>query len=138
MSCWLLVLALFIKNSSSRGVSQTFLQSVIVRPTHPRPATSTTFSCQLSNTLIADPLFSFAGPGLPPICEKPLSVLWGVSVEPRLSLPGAPEEAAMPLYLPEYPMLVHAQWLSGVLYEKSVTNKYFIKTSKASLPPSVL
>lgn len=89
----------WLDNGRLRQYAHTFLQSVIVRPTHPNPATSTTFSCQLRSTLIADPLFSFAGPGLPPICEKPAPVLCGVNVEPRLSFPGAPEEAAMPLYL---------------------------------------
>lgn len=70
------------------------------RPTHPNPATSTTFSCHESKTLIAAPLLSFAAPGRPLICEKP--VLCGVRIELR---PGGPreeeevEEAAMPLYL---------------------------------------
>jgi hypothetical protein len=79
------------------------------RPTHPNPATSTTFSCHESRTLIAAPLLSFAAPGRPPICEKP--VLSGVRVELR---PGGPRglevlavlavlaEEAMPLYLGYY------------------------------------
>jgi hypothetical protein len=67
----------------------------------PRPATSTTFSCQLSKTLIAAPLLSFCAPGLPPICEKP--VLWGVRLDPA-RFAGVDEEEgededAMPLYL---------------------------------------
>jgi hypothetical protein len=72
------------------------------RPTQPSPATSTTFSCQLSSTLIDAPLLSFCAPGRPDICEKP--VLWGVRFEPRA--PGRPDEEevadvedAMPLYL---------------------------------------
>src|SRR5690554_1629249 len=36
----------------------TLLRSVIMRPTHPKPATSTTLSCQLSSTLIAAPQLS--------------------------------------------------------------------------------
>lgn len=67
------------------------------RPTHPSPATSTTFSCHDSNTLIAEPLLSFAAPGLLPICEKPAPVLCGVRVEPREGV--RVEEAAIPLYL---------------------------------------
>lgn len=66
------------------------------RPTHPSPATSTTFSCQDSKTLIAEPLLSFAG-GLPPICENPAPVLCGVRVEPRER--ARVEEAPIPLYL---------------------------------------
>jgi hypothetical protein len=96
--------------SRSRFVSpQTFLQSLMHRPTHPSPATSTTFSCQLSKTLIAAPLLSFCAPGRPPTCEKP--VLWGVRFEPRTpGLPDDEEEAdvedAMPLYLVEHVSLV--------------------------------
>jgi hypothetical protein len=56
------------------------------RPTQPNPATSTTFSCQERRTLIAEPLLSFPAPGLPPICEKPAPVLWGVRVEFRLGV----------------------------------------------------
>ena len=46
-------------------------QSVIVRPMHPNPATSTSFSCQLNNTLILDDPDSFAAPGLDPIWLNP-------------------------------------------------------------------
>lgn len=72
-------------------------QSVMTRPMQPRPATSTTFSCQLSNTLIPAPADSFAAPGRPPTWLKP--VCWGVI---RVGVRGAldPEDVdAMPLYL---------------------------------------
>ena len=100
---------------------QTFLQSVMHRPTQPNPATSTTFSCQLSSTLIDAPLLSFCAPGRPDICEKP--VLWGVRFEPRA--PGRPDdeevvvadvEDAMPLYLWLYASaLIYAIWSYPIL-----------------------
>lgn len=68
-------------------------------PTLPRPATSTTFSCHESKTLIAAPLLSFAAPGLPPIWENPAPVLCGETVEPREGV--RVEDAAIPLYLLE-------------------------------------
>lgn len=65
----------------------------------PKPATSTTFSCHDSKTLIAAPEFSFPD-GLPPICENPAPVLCGVRVEPLPDdLDETFAEAAMPLYL---------------------------------------
>lgn len=76
----------------------TLRQSVIVRPMHPSPATSTTFSCQLNRTLIPAPADSFAAPGRPPTWLNP--VAWGVTlVGVRGALP--PGVDAMPLYLTE-------------------------------------
>lgn len=79
----------------------TFLQSVIHRPMLPRPATSTTFSCQLSKTLMAAPVDSLVAPGRPDIWLKP--VAWGVRLLPALEgVLGAPldeDELAIPLYL---------------------------------------
>lgn len=72
----------------------TFRQSVIVRPMQPSPATSTTFSCQLSNTLIPAPADSFAAPGRPLIWLKP--VAWGVTLV-GVRGPPDPDVAAMPL-----------------------------------------
>lgn len=73
----------------------TLRQSVIVRPMQPRPATSTTFSCQLSSTLMPEPADSFAAPGRPPIWLNPVG--WGVV---RVGVFGVdPDEDAMPLYL---------------------------------------
>jgi hypothetical protein len=63
----------------------------------PKPATSTTFSCQLSKTLMAVPVDSFAPPGRPPAWLKP--VCCGVTlVGVRGALPGDGVDA-MPLYL---------------------------------------
>jgi hypothetical protein len=77
----------------------------MTRPMHPNPATSTTFSCQLSSTDMAAPVDSFAAPGRPPIWLNPPSpVEEGVGVG-RVGVRGAllpPELAlawAMPLYL---------------------------------------
>lgn len=69
-------------------------------PMHPSPATSTTFSCQLSNTLMAAPVDSAEAPGRGPIWLNP--VCWGVTrVGVRGALPeDADDVAAMPLYLP--------------------------------------
>jgi hypothetical protein len=68
---------------------------------HPNPATSTTFSCQLSSTLMAAPVDSAGAPGRGPIWLKP--VCWGVMrVGVRGALPPEDEDedvAAMPLYL---------------------------------------
>jgi hypothetical protein len=71
----------------------------MVRPMQPRPATSTTFSCQLSNTLIAAPVDSFDACGLPPAWLNP--VCCGVT---RVGVRGAlpllcADEAPIPLYL---------------------------------------
>jgi hypothetical protein len=71
-------------------------QSVIVRPMQPRPATSTTFSCQLSKTLMAAVAGSFVDVGRPDIWVKPVDcgvilLLGARDVTP----PGWP--AAMPL-----------------------------------------
>ena len=65
----------------------------------PCPATSTTFSCQLSRTLIAAPIDSFAACGLDPTWLKP--VCWGVIlVGVRGALPPDDDAVeAMPLYL---------------------------------------
>lgn len=97
----------------------TVRRSVITLTTLPAPAISTTFSCQLSSTLIACPLLSVPDPiFLPPICEKPVDC--GV----MLGLPGdgveevaAVWEADMPLYLVLISLL-HAmgrcEWLEGL------------------------
>ena len=72
----------------------------MTRPMHPSPATSTTFSCQLSSTLMAAPVDSLEAPGRGPIWLKP--VCWGVMrVGVRGALPPleAEDVAAMPLYL---------------------------------------
>lgn len=71
----------------------------MTRPIQPSPAISTTFSCQLKNTLIAAPLESLP-PGRGACCEKPVD--WGVNEEPRpvgwRELEVLPEEdEAMPL-----------------------------------------
>lgn len=58
--------------------SYTLRQSDMTRAMQPSPATSTTFSCQLSNTLMPAPADSFVAPGRPPICVKP--VCWGVTL----------------------------------------------------------
>ena len=83
-------------NSSSfvNRPAYTFLQSVMHLPTLPNPATSTTFSCHESRTLIAEPELSFCAPGLPPIWENPAPVLCGVMLELR-----AWDFPAIPLYL---------------------------------------
>ena len=77
----------------------------MTRPMQPSPATSTTFSCQLSSTLMAAPADSAGAPGLAPIWLNP--VCWGVirvGVRGALPLEEEDEEdddvAAMPLYLP--------------------------------------
>lgn len=73
----------------------TLRQSVMVRPMQPRPATSTTFSCQLSSTLMAAEVESLDPPCRPPIWLKP-PVDWGVTfVGVFAELPGFP--TAMPL-----------------------------------------
>lgn len=77
----------------------TLRQSVIVRPMHPSPATSTTFSCQLSSTLMAAPEDSFAAPGRPPAWLKPVAC--GVILPGVRGPAPAPDVDAMPLYLIE-------------------------------------
>jgi len=70
----------------------TLLLSLITRPTHPSPATSTTFSCQLSSTLIAAPTDS------PPAVPRPPTaapVDCGVNDARAWCVAGC----AMPLYL---------------------------------------
>jgi hypothetical protein len=62
---------------------------------HPSPATSTTFSCQLSSTLIAAPLFSPPAPGRPDIWLKPPDS----GAAARGELTEGVEELAIPLYL---------------------------------------
>jgi hypothetical protein len=64
-------------------------------PMDPSPATSTTFSCQLSNTLMAAPVDSFAAPGRPEIWLNPVSAREGA----RGAAPTADAEPLMPLYL---------------------------------------
>ena len=62
----------------------------------PCPATSTTFSCQLSNTLMAEPADSFVACGLDPIWLKP--VCCGVTLVGVLgALPPEDDVEAMPL-----------------------------------------
>jgi hypothetical protein len=82
----------------------------------PKPATSTTFSCQLRKTLIMAPLESTA-PGRATCCEKPVDC--GVNEEPRPVEWRPPDEPPdddddMPLY------------------------RYFIKVSRTSDPPSLV
>jgi hypothetical protein len=114
--------------------TQTFLQSVIHLPTHPNPATSTTFSCQLRNTLIAEPLLSFAAPGLLPICENPDPVSCDVTCFVRAGV------VAMPLYLLQCERGrregrgILREW--GRAGREGRTYRYFMRTSRASLPPS--
>lgn len=60
----------------------------MVRPMHPRPATSTTFSCQLNNTLIAAVAGSLVVPGRPPIWLNP-PVDCGVTLLDDLVFPEA-------------------------------------------------
>lgn len=105
----------------------------------PNPATSTTFSCQLSKTLIAVPVDSLAPPGRPPAWLKP--VCCGVT---RVGVRGVlPEEDvdAMPLYLRDWfgkPYATlwrkEAERMWGVV----LAHKYFMRTSKHSLPPGEL
>jgi hypothetical protein len=83
--------------------SHTFLLSLITLPIQPNPATSTTFSCQLSRTLMAAPLDS-PPPGLGACCEKPVDC--GVSEEegrPKVDCRWRDvvlgDEELMPLYL---------------------------------------
>lgn len=52
---------------------QTTRRSVITLTTDPVPAISTTFSCQLNNTLIICPPPSPPPKDRPPTCEKPVS-----------------------------------------------------------------
>jgi hypothetical protein len=69
------------------------------RPMQPRPATSTTFSCQLSSTLMAAPVDSLDPPDRPPIWLKPVCCgVMRVGVRGALLL-SAEEVDAMPLYL---------------------------------------
>jgi hypothetical protein len=66
------------------------------RPIEPSPATSTTFSFQLSKTLITAVTESFDTPGLPPTWLKPPEG-WGVT---RVGVLGAlpdEDEDAIPL-----------------------------------------
>ena len=76
----------------SRRSDHTVLRSDMTRTMLPCPAISTTFSCQLSSTLMA-----WAPPSPPPMrgwtCEKPVG--WG---ETALA-DGAVGATAMPLYL---------------------------------------
>lgn len=108
----------------------------------PSPPTSTTFSCQLSRTLIAAPVDSL-GTGRPPTWLKP--VCWGVT---RVGVLGAlpPDDAvfAIPLYLSNpknispcsfYPSSSSSRHNQGSGVRE--TNKYFINTSRHSLPPGV-
>src|SRR3979411_1112892 len=81
----------------------TFLLSLITLPIQPNPATSTTFSCQLSRTLMAAPLDS-PPPGLGACCEKPVDC--GVNEEPgrpkvecRVGVVVLGDDEPMPLYL---------------------------------------
>lgn len=83
----------------------------MTRHMHPSPATSTTFSCQLSSTLMAAPVDSFDAPGLPANRVEPVG--WGVMrVGVRGALPADgdnndddddvdddEDDAAIPLYL---------------------------------------
>lgn len=64
---------------------------------HPSPATSTTFSCQLSSTLMAAPDDSFAAPGRPATWLNPVAC--GVILPGVLGAPEAPDVDAIPLYL---------------------------------------
>lgn len=70
---------------------QTVLLSVMTLITDPRPATSTTFSCQLNNTLMEPP--SPPPRPRPWICENPVAC--GVTALFELGV-----VCAMPLYLP--------------------------------------
>lgn len=71
----------------------------MTRPMHPSPATSTTFSCQLSNTLIAAPVDSVEAPGRGPTWLNPVGCgVMRVGVRGPLP-PDAEDVAAMPLYL---------------------------------------
>ena len=73
--------------------THTVLRSVITRTIDPAPAISTSFSCQLSSTLIACPPPS--PPPLDCICENP-PVAWGVRDDrPELGC----EVCDIPLYL---------------------------------------
>jgi hypothetical protein len=83
----------------SNKLAHTLRQSVMHRPMLPSPATSTTFSCQLSKTLIA-PVESLPPPGRPliwlkPVCCGVMLVLVGV----RGPLEEDEADPAMPLYL---------------------------------------
>ncbi|KAL9043933.1 MAG: hypothetical protein Q9214_002897, partial [Letrouitia sp. 1 TL-2023] len=70
------------------------LRSDRTRTMLPGPTISTSFSCQLSNTLIACPLPSPA-PTLECICERPD----GCGLRAREDATEVWEECAMPLYL---------------------------------------
>jgi len=94
----------------------TFLLSLITLPMQPNPATSTTFSCQLSSTLMAAPLDS-PPPGRGACCEKPVDC--GVSEEPDRPKVGCrePDVGATPELIPLY--------------------RYFMIVSRISEPPSL-
>ena len=106
----------------------TVLRSVMTLTIQPAPAISTSFSCQLSSTLIACPPPS--PPPLECIWEKPV----GCGDRARVEAEEGWELCDIPLYL----------------YSKSINNglfaigrraakgayKYFIKTSSSSVPPS--
>lgn len=77
--------------------SYTLRQSDMHRSMLPRPATSTTFSCQLSSTLMPVPVTSFVPPGLEPIWLNP--VTWGVRFRVGVRIPPLDEPPDMPLYL---------------------------------------
>lgn len=78
----------------------TFLQSVMDLVMLPRPATSTTFSCQLNSTLMAVPVDSFTAPGRPETWLKPPVACGVILLEAR---PGVRcpllEDTLIPLYL---------------------------------------
>jgi hypothetical protein len=95
-----MLLGFYIPLPTWHGAPHTFLRSVITRPTHPKPATSTTFSCQLNSTLVAAPLDSPPALGLPPICEKPVDCESRFERDPPKAARFEVEEVpAMPLYL---------------------------------------
>lgn len=123
---------------STFGAFYTLLQSVMQRSMQPSPATSTTFSCQLSNTLMLAPVDSLAPPGRCPAWLNPVG--WGVTlVGVRGTLPPA-AETAIPLYLhrasqrsqPCLQMLPHCCYRDTGPW----THRYFMSTSSSSLPPS--
>jgi hypothetical protein len=116
--------ALFVNSSSwtlagfpsSLSLFHTFLLSLITLPIQPKPATSTTFSCQLRRTLIAAPLDS-PPPGRGACCENPVDC--GVSPEPGRPKVGCREVdvVAVPELMPLY--------------------RYFMIVSRISEPPSL-
>ena len=87
------------RNSQTPYSPYTLRQSVMTRPMHPSPATSTTFSCQLSSTLMAAPVDSAEAPGRGPIWLK--RVCGGVRGGGVGGAPPPEDEdvVAMPLYL---------------------------------------